>query len=234
MYSKQRFIIFFLILISLLSGDISAQNTHLLTAHKNPKIQERLAVERKKMRASIKKEFVATLKKVVSKAHRSSEKKRSKKKKKQTRRQTSSPHEINVYKKGLLKWPIDHKKFWVSSYYGPRVLKGRKGFHQGIDMAARRGTKVTAAGQGRVVKAGYYPGYGKCIVLKHFNGLKTRYAHLNSIKVHVGQQVAAKKLIGTVGTTGHVAKSKSGISASHLHFEVYNNGRRVNPVPFLA
>ncbi len=150
------------------------------------------------------------------------------------RPESAHSHWRRVRREGVFIWPVDPAKFWVSSYFGPRVLKGRKGFHQGVDMAATHGTRVVAAADGYVKEAQYAPGYGNYILLVHPRGYKTRYAHLSRIRVKKGQRVRAGKLIGNVGATGKVTKSKWGKSAAHLHFEVYRNGKRVNPFRFLG
>lgn len=130
-------------------------------------------------------------------------------------------------------WPIDKSKFWISSFYGPRKKpNGQQGFHYGIDMAAVKHTPVIAAADGYVEQA--YDdaiSYGKTIVIKHGENLKTRYAHLQSILVKVGQKVVKGAVIGRVGDTGYVRKQ--GRDASHLHFEIYELGKRVNPLYFL-
>lgn len=131
-------------------------------------------------------------------------------------------------------WPIDRSNFWLSSFFGPRRKpNGLWGFHNGIDMAAVRGTTVKSAASGVVVEAQYSSGYGKTVVVAHNQKYRTRYAHLNSIMVKVGQKVEANQKIGTVGATGFV-RSKRGGDASHLHFEVYVFGKQVNPMYFLG
>ncbi len=129
--------------------------------------------------------------------------------------------------------PIDLDKFWISSYFGPRRIGKSKelSFHYGLDMAAIKGTKVFASESGKITLAGYLPGFGNNIIINHANNLKTRYAHLKSIFVRAGQYVSRGQLIGTVGDSGCVRKK--GHDASHLHFELYNNGRRVNPLAYL-
>ena len=133
----------------------------------------------------------------------------------------------------LLALPIELDKFWISSYFGPRRIGKSKemSFHFGLDMAAMKGTKVFASESGKITVAGYLPGFGNNIIINHANNLKTRYAHLNSIFVRAGQHVSRGQLIGTVGDSGCVRKK--GHDASHLHFELYNNGRRVNPLAYL-
>lgn len=141
----------------------------------------------------------------------------------------------NLPSKKVLKWPVQPQHFWISSYFGPRVLKGKHGFHKGIDLAAPTGTPVTAAAAGRVLEARYAPGYGNYILIAHTaNGYKTRYAHLSRIHVVVGQLVEAGELIGKVGATGNVTKNRASSSGAHLHFEVYSKGRLVNPFKHLA
>ncbi len=129
-------------------------------------------------------------------------------------------------------WPIDLNNFWLSSLFGPRKRSGgRVEFHHAIDMAACKGTPIKAAAAGRVIFAQNHSGFGNCVMVEHNNRYKTRYAHLNRILTHVGQQVNQGDVIGTVGDTGLVRKS--GRDASHLHFEIHQDGRRVNPLAFL-
>lgn len=130
-------------------------------------------------------------------------------------------------------WPIERDKFWLSSCFGPRKgPNGKKSFHTGIDMAAHKGTPVKAAASGAVVQVYEDPlGYGKTIVIKHDHTYKTRYAHLDSMLVKVGQHVQTGQLIGKVGDSGNVRKQ--GRDASHLHFELYEHGKRINPLCLL-
>lgn len=128
-------------------------------------------------------------------------------------------------------WPIDRSSFWLSSPFGPR--KKTRSFHYGLDLAAVKGTPIMAAAGGVIVEARYHPGFGKTIVIAHDSKYRTRYAHLNSILVDVGQHVERGQRIGKVGATGHVL-SKRGGDASHLHFEVHVFGKQVNPMYFLG
>jgi hypothetical protein len=126
-------------------------------------------------------------------------------------------------------WPIDMDKFWISSLFGPRKrIDGSWGFHHGVDMAAVKGTPVKAVRAGTVVEAAFQAGYGNTVVIKHSEAIKTRYAHLNAIRTFVGQKVKQSAIIGTVGETGFIRKK--GKDGSHLHFEVYEHGKRVNPL----
>jgi murein DD-endopeptidase MepM/ murein hydrolase activator NlpD len=121
----------------------------------------------------------------------------------------------------------------MSSPFGPRKNpNGSYGFHTGIDLAAVRGTPVKAATSGVVLQAGCYKGYGNMVLLKHDYNVKTRYAHLSKIDVSVGQSVDRGDIIGRVGNTGHVRRRR-GRDGSHLHFEVYVAGKRVNPLALI-
>lgn len=131
-------------------------------------------------------------------------------------------------------WPVKRSSFWLSSLFGRRKkANGTWGFHSGIDMAALKGTPVHAAASGVVIEArNAQKGYGKTVVIRHNNKYKTRYAHLNAIHVQVGQKVRRGAHIGDVGDTGFVRSM--GKDASHLHFELYVLGERVNPLYYLT
>ncbi len=113
----------------------------------------------------------------------------------------------------------------VSSTYGMRKdpFTHNPRFHKGLDLAAPAGMDVRAAKEGEVVYAGFQPGYGNTVVVQHSGGLQTRYAHLGSTSVRVGDTIAAEQVIGTVGDTGHS-------TGPHLHFEVTRWGRNVDPL----
>ena len=129
-------------------------------------------------------------------------------------------------------WPINIKKFWISSFFGKRVERARGArFHSGLDLAALKGTKVYAVANGKVKEAKKIPGYGNSIVLVHSNKYQTKYAHLDKILVKKNTKVKKGSIIGTVGDTGFVVKN--GKDASHLHFEVIEKGKQVNPLKFL-
>jgi murein DD-endopeptidase MepM/ murein hydrolase activator NlpD len=137
-------------------------------------------------------------------------------------------------KKRVLSWPIERDHFWMSSFFGRRkIARGKWTFHTGLDMAAIKGTPVHAAADGRVIESGdSNNGYGNMILLSHANGYKTRYAHLDRVRVRYGHSVKRGQVIGTVGDTGNVRGN--GTDASHLHFEVYRYTKPVNPLYYLA
>ncbi len=156
-------------------------------------------------------------------------------KKRRTRYAKPTQDNIKNYANDIsFRWPIERSSFWLSSPFGPRKHRGTWGFHRGIDMAAVKGTPVMACAGGVVVEAQYHAGFGKTIVVAHDSKYRTRYAHLNTILVDVGQAVERGQRIGKVGATGHVRSKRNGGDASHLHFEVYVFGKQVNPMYFLG
>jgi murein DD-endopeptidase MepM/ murein hydrolase activator NlpD len=113
----------------------------------------------------------------------------------------------------------------VTSGFGVRAdpFTGKARFHKGVDLGAPAGTSVPAPLAGKVLSAGNASDYGLCVVVEHAGGLKTRYAHLGSIRVVPGDSIAAGEIIGSVGNTGRS-------SGAHLHFEVLKDGKAVDPV----
>lgn len=116
----------------------------------------------------------------------------------------------------------------VASGYGFRTdpfTKVRK-FHFGMDFTAPRGTPVYATGDGIVKRAdNSATGYGKHIRIDHGFGYVSLYAHLFKYNVRVNQRVKRGDLIGFVGSTGRS-------EAPHLHYEVFKDGIRINPINF--
>jgi murein DD-endopeptidase MepM/ murein hydrolase activator NlpD len=112
----------------------------------------------------------------------------------------------------------------ISSPFGYRAdpFTGATRFHAGVDIAAAYGREVPSAGAGNVVFSGAQGGYGNTVVVEHQGGIRTRYAHLSSIQVEVGARVDAGTVIGRVGSSGRS-------TGPHLHFEVLQDGRPVNP-----
>lgn len=115
-----------------------------------------------------------------------------------------------------------------SSGYGLRAdpIHGNMINHPGFDLAAKAGTEVAAAAGGTVVHAGPAGTYGNLVTLRHDNGFETRYAHLSSVDVKVGDLVEAGTELGKVGTTGYS-------TGPHLHFEVRHDGKAIDPAPLL-
>jgi murein DD-endopeptidase MepM/ murein hydrolase activator NlpD len=113
----------------------------------------------------------------------------------------------------------------VTSEYGPREAPGdgASTFHEGLDFGASEGTPIPSAGPGVVEFAGDGGGYGNCVVINHGGGIKSRYAHMQTLPVvATGDTVARGQILGPVGQTG--------VSfGAHLHFEIEVNGVKVNP-----
>ncbi|MEZ7277733.1 peptidoglycan DD-metalloendopeptidase family protein [Pseudoalteromonas sp. N1230-9] len=126
-------------------------------------------------------------------------------------------------KKAFLRAPVNFK--YISSSFNPRrlhpVTKTVKP-HNGIDYAARTGTPVVSAGNGKVVKAGYSKYNGNYVFISHGTQYVTKYLHLNKKLVKTGQKVKQGQKIGTVGATGRV-------TGPHLHYEFLVNGVHRNP-----
>ncbi len=124
--------------------------------------------------------------------------------------------------------PVALDKVRLSSLFGYRTdpVYGGRRMHQGVDLSGDKGEPIYAPGDGTVVtvKRNYF-GYGREIVVDHGFGYQTRYAHLNTMLVKVGDKVSRGDQIATMGNTG---KSKG----VHLHYEVIYRERRVNPLNY--
>lgn len=99
--------------------------------------------------------------------------------------------------------------------------------HEGVDLAAPRGTPVKAAASGKIIYKGRDGGYGNLIAINNGNGIVTRYAHLEKFTPHLylGEQVTAGQVIAYVGSTGLA-------TGPHLHFEVRIHNKPENPLKF--
>jgi murein DD-endopeptidase MepM/ murein hydrolase activator NlpD len=119
-----------------------------------------------------------------------------------------------------LAWPVTAP---LGDGFGPRGNR----FHAGIDLPAVAGTPVVSAASGRVVFAGASgSGWGRMVLVAHGHGVRTRYAHLSRIAVHVGQRVSTGATLGRVGATGEA-------TGPHLHFEVLLRGANIDPLSAL-
>ena len=126
-------------------------------------------------------------------------------------------------KKTLMKTPINGAR--LSSSYGKRKhpILGYTKMHTGTDFAAPTGTPIMASGDGKVIKAGWCGGGGNCVKLKHNNTYQTVYAHMSKFGrgIKKGVRVRQGQIIGYVGSTGLS-------TGPHLHYEVIENGRKIN------
>lgn len=131
----------------------------------------------------------------------------------------------NSSKRTIMKTPINGAR--LSSRYGIRKhpILGYTKIHRGLDFAAPSGTPVFAAGDGVIEKAGWNGSYGRYIRIRHTGTYKTAYAHLSGINknIRIGKRVLQGKTIGYVGSTGRS-------TGPHLHYEVLQNNKQVNPM----
>ena len=97
--------------------------------------------------------------------------------------------------------------------------------HEGLDFEVSHSASVVATTDGTVTRIGKEKNYGNVIELTHAEGFMTRYARVNKIHVVTGQQVKRSQHIADVGAVG--------LSSTHLHYEIYQNGHVLNPVQFL-
>ncbi len=117
---------------------------------------------------------------------------------------------------GGLLWPTDWRV--ITQYYGWR--------HTGLDVDGDYSTFSYASAAGTVTYSGWLGGYGLMVDVDHGSGLKTRYAHHSKNFVKVGDTVAAGQALAQTGSTGRS-------TGTHLHFEVFRNGKRQNPLDYI-
>ena len=120
------------------------------------------------------------------------------------------------------------KNGWISSYFGKRTdpFTGKIGFHEGLDIASKRGTQIVAVGSGVVTFAGVRSKYGNTVEISHGNGYMTRYAHNMKNLVKVGDTVKKGDPVALMGSTGRS-------TGPHVHFEVHLNNQMVDPLRFV-
>lgn len=116
-------------------------------------------------------------------------------------------------------WPVRGR---LSSQFGLR--RGRS--HEGIDIAARRGTPIFSAESGRVIHSGRLGSYGKVVIVKHAGRFRSVYAHASKLLVRTGEFVERGQKIAEVGSTGRS-------TGPHVHFEIRRSETPQNPLGFL-
>jgi murein DD-endopeptidase MepM/ murein hydrolase activator NlpD len=123
-------------------------------------------------------------------------------------------------------WPTEGG--WMSSGFGLRTdpFSGHKAYHEGVDIASRLGSSIKAMGGGVVSYAGPKDGYGLLVEINHGNGVATRYGHASAVLVKVGDRIQKGQDVALVGSSGRS-------TGPHLHFEVLQGGRAVNPQSYL-
>jgi murein DD-endopeptidase MepM/ murein hydrolase activator NlpD len=120
------------------------------------------------------------------------------------------------------------KRGWISSYYGMRTnpFTGKLQLHKGMDFAGKSGSHVLAVAGGVVTWSSKRYGYGNLVEINHGNGFVTRYGHNKENLVQVGDTVNKGQEIALMGSTGRS-------TGPHVHFEVLQNGRQINPQRFV-
>jgi len=129
---------------------------------------------------------------------------------------------------GTYLWP-SADSYYVTSLFGPRLhpILGYTRNHNGVDIGASYGTKIYASDGGIVVTSEESYSYGNYVMIAHGNGRYTLYAHMSQRLVKVDDVVSQGDVIGLVGSTGYS-------TGPHLHFEVYENDTRVDPLQFFS
>jgi murein DD-endopeptidase MepM/ murein hydrolase activator NlpD len=122
-------------------------------------------------------------------------------------------------------WPA---RGWLNDRYGSRAdpFTGDSDYHPGLDISADKGDPVVATAHGTITTAQRSGAYGNMVVIDHGFGISTRYAHLDSFRVKVGDGVRRGEVVGFAGSTGRS-------TGTHLHYEVLVYGRHLNPLQFL-
>ncbi|RYG48188.1 hypothetical protein EON79_05230 [bacterium] len=139
------------------------------------------------------------------------------------RRVSASPPRAGVPRStGVFGRPVNGR---ITSGFGSRfhpILHTRR-MHTGVDFGASTGTPIYSVAEGVVVATGYGRGYGNRVIIDHGGGILTLYGHCSAVYVGSGQRVTRGQRIAAVGSTGMS-------TGPHLHFEVWQNGRKVNPM----
>ena len=129
---------------------------------------------------------------------------------------------------GTYLWP-SADSYYVTSTFGMRLhpILGYTRMHNGIDIGASYGTKIYASDGGVVITSEESYSYGNYVMIAHGNGRYTLYAHMSQRLVSVDDVVAQGDVIGYVGATGYA-------TGPHIHFEIYENDERVDPLQFFS
>ncbi|RUO23533.1 hypothetical protein CWE08_02485 [Aliidiomarina iranensis] len=150
---------------------------------------------------------------------------------------SSRQKQLSLLESLMLNHHIEEERFivgrpiqdgWLSSQYGVRKdpFHGNPSMHNGIDYAAPEGAPILATGAGIVTFAGHRSGYGKLVEIDHGAGLRTRYGHMRAINVQVGDVVTRGQTIAEVGNLGRS-------TGPHVHYEILENGKHVNPARYV-
>lgn len=133
-----------------------------------------------------------------------------------------------ILKEGQTPEGMPVKKGWISSRYGWRTspFSGKKQFHKGIDIPARNGADIIAVADGVVIRSEKQQALGNLVEINHGDGMRTLYAHNSKNTVSIGQSVSKGDKIAEVGSTGRS-------TGPHVHFQVFKDGKIIDPKPFV-
>ncbi|MCR5763963.1 MAG: M23 family metallopeptidase [Treponema sp.] len=126
-------------------------------------------------------------------------------------------------------WPVKNGIGHISMAFGQNIhpITQQWYIHKGLDFSTwRSGDPVVATANGQVVTVGYDDSFGNNVIIKHKHGIYTRYAHLATIRVHKGDMVTQRQVIGTIGSTGVS-------TGPHLHYEVHIGSSVVDPAKYI-
>lgn len=117
----------------------------------------------------------------------------------------------------------------ITSKYGRRIdpINRRTAFHDGVDIKNKRGTKVIAPAEGKVISRGYTRGFGNYLEIDHGNSFQTRYLHMKKSLVKKGALVKRGQAIGLLGNSGRS-------TGPHLHYEIKYQDKSLNPMKFIT
>jgi len=120
------------------------------------------------------------------------------------------------------------RKGWMSSVYGERIdpFNGRKTFHRGVDFAGKEGIDIHAIAGGVVTRSELSPDFGNVIEIQHIDGYTSLYAHNKKNLVGLGDIITKGQVIALLGSTGRS-------NGPHVHLEVHQNGKHINPSRFI-
>ena len=123
--------------------------------------------------------------------------------------------------------PLDSIK--ISENFGARrhPITKRWNWHCGLDLKGTYTDTIYATGSGRIIKANWFRGYGRCVIIKHKGGYKSLYGHMNKLFVKWNDDIKDGDPIGTVGSTGFS-------TGTHLHYEISRYGKRTDPKYYLT
>lgn len=119
-------------------------------------------------------------------------------------------------------------KYYVSSRFGARIdpIKKVRSRHYALDLSGWPGEPIKATAPGKIVKATKVWPYGNMVEIDHGNGFRTRYGHMRKMLVSKNEEVELGQQIGEMGSTGRV-------TGTHVHYEVWFNGKVIDPMPFM-